>query len=111
MPKIPRTVLKQYFQAGDTPTQAQFALTLDSMVNFVDDRDFIGLRSYNSTQDYLPGDCAVFNDQVVKCITATTGTFNPTHWTVLAAFGSVNYAGTWDTQNNVPPLTSSVGTK
>jgi hypothetical protein len=111
MAKVQRAVLKEYFQTGDRPTQPQFSTMLDSMVNFVDDRDFIGLRSYNPTQDYLPGDCAVFNDQVVKCITATTGVFNPTHWTILAAFGSVNYIGTWDTQNNVPPLASSIGSK
>lgn len=111
MAKVPREVLKQYYQSGDMPTQQQFATTLDSMVNFVDDRDFIGLRTYNPALDYLPGDCAVFNDQVVKCITTTTGTFNPADWTVLAAFGSVNYAGTWDTQNNDPPLVSSIGSK
>ena len=62
---------------------------LDSMVNFVDDRDFIGLRPYNSSLDYLPGDCAVFNDQVVKCITATTGTFNPANWTELCSVGTL----------------------
>lgn len=111
MAKVPRSVLKEYFGIGDKPTSLQFGLTLDSMVNFVDDRDLVGLRTYNENYDYLPGDCAVFNDQVVKCITATTGPFNPAHWTVLAAFGSVVYAGTWDTQNNIPALTSSVGTK
>ena len=111
MSKIPRSVLKEYFQTGDKPTAPQFGNMLDSMVNFIDDRDFIGLRTYNPDQDYLPDDCAVFNDQVVKCITATTGPFNPAHWTVLAAFGSVNYVGTWDTQANDPALASSVGTK
>ncbi len=111
MAKVQRSVLKQYFQAGDMPTEVQFSLTLDSMVNFVDDRDFIGLRDYNATQDYLPGDTAVFDNKVVRCTTATTGVFDPADWMVLAAFGSVSYVGTWDTQNNVPPLASSVGTK
>lgn len=111
MPKVPRPVLKEYFQSGDKPTGPQFSTMLDSMVNFVDDRNFIGLREYNPALDYLPGDCAVFNDQVVRCITATTGTFNPAHWTVLAAFGSVTYMGTWDTQANDPVLQSSVGTQ
>src|ERR1044072_373906 len=84
---------------------------LDSMVNFVDDRDFIGLREYNPALQYLVGDCAVHNDQVVKCIADTTGVFNPVKWTVLAAFGSVTYEGTWDTQANDPELESSVGSK
>lgn len=111
MPKVPREVLKQYFQTGDKPTQPQFSTMLDSMVNFSDDRDFIGLRDYNATQEYLPGDCAVFADQVVQCLIATTGTFNPADWKIISAFGSVTYVSSWDTQANVPPLQSSVGTK
>lgn len=111
MAKVPRSVIKEYFQTGDKPTQPQFNIMLDSMVNFVDDREFIGLRDYNVEKNYLPGDCAVFNNEIVKCIAATTGPFNPANWVVLAAFGSVSYVGTWDTQNNVPALASSVGTK
>lgn len=93
------------------PTQAQFGLTLDSMVNFIDDRDFIGLRNYFPANQYEIGDCVVFANQVLQCNTATTGVFNPAHWTVLSAFGSVTYVSSWDTQNNAPPLQSSVGTK
>jgi len=111
MAKVSRAVIKEYFQTGDRPTQPQFSTMLDSMVNFVDDRDFVGLRDYNSSQNYIPGDCAVFNNQVIKCITATTGVFDAADWVVLTAVGSVNYAGTWDTQANVPFLQSSVGTQ
>ncbi|HTF04233.1 MAG TPA: hypothetical protein VK826_09405, partial [Bacteroidia bacterium] len=111
MPKVPRTVLKEYFQTGDKPSAAQFGIFIDSTVNFVDDRDFIGLREYNPAADYLPGDTAVFNDQVVRCLNATTGPYDPADWTVLAAFGSVTYMGSWDTQANVPFLQSGVGTQ
>lgn len=111
MPKVPRAVLKEYFQTGDQPTAQQFSTTLDSVVNFVDDRDFIGLRNYNPALNYLPTDCAVFGNQVVQCITATTGPFNPAHWQVISSVGSVTYVSAWDTQSNTPPLQSSVGTK
>lgn len=111
MPKVPRAVLKDYFQTGDKPSQLQFGIMLDSMVNLVDDRDLIGLRQYNPSTDYLPGDCAVFNDQIVRCITATTGVFNPAHWAVMNTFGSVTYISAWDAETNVPELESSVGTK
>lgn len=41
--KVPRTVLKSYFETGDKPTQAQFADLIDSALNLVDD----GLVSYS----------------------------------------------------------------
>jgi hypothetical protein len=40
--KVPRAVLKEYFQTGDKPTQAQFQDLIDSSLNLVDD----GLTSY-----------------------------------------------------------------
>lgn len=111
MPLAPRAVLVEYFQSGDKPTASQFGILIDSTVNIVDDRDLIGLREYNPAFEYLPGDCSVHNNQVVQCISTTTGTYDPNKWTILAAFGSVTYAGTWDAENNVPALTSSVGTQ
>jgi len=35
--KVPRAVLKEYFQTGDKPTQSQFADMIDSSLNLVDD--------------------------------------------------------------------------
>ena len=46
--KVARVILKSFFQTGDKPTQAQFSALIDSAVNFVDDRDFIGLREYSA---------------------------------------------------------------
>lgn len=54
-----RSILKTYFQTGDVPTQQQFGNLLDSMVNFTDDRDLLGLRVYNPGATYLPGDTVV----------------------------------------------------
>ena len=47
--------------SGDKPTNVQFASMIDSMVNFVDDRDLIGLRNYDVTLQYSLGDTAVYN--------------------------------------------------
>ena len=55
-----RETLKTYFQTGDVPTAEQFATLIDSLVNFVDDRDLIGLRVYDPQASYLPGDTIVF---------------------------------------------------
>ncbi len=41
---VPRMVLKDYFQTGDKPTQQQFADTIDSAVNYQDDRDLTELK-------------------------------------------------------------------
>lgn len=43
--KVPRAVLKEYFEKGDKPTQAQFGTLIDSLVNMHDDGVLIGLRT------------------------------------------------------------------
>jgi len=40
-----RNILKSYFQTGDKPTQSQFGTVIDSMVNILDDRYLLGLRT------------------------------------------------------------------
>ncbi len=45
--KVPRAVLKEFFQTGDVPTQQDFADVIDSMININDDRDLLGLRTYS----------------------------------------------------------------
>lgn len=36
--KVPRSILKSFFETGDKPTQGQFSALIDSMVNYPDDR-------------------------------------------------------------------------
>ena len=55
-----RETLKTYFQTGDVPTAEQFGNLIDSLVNFVDDRDLIGLRVYDPQLDYQIGDTVIF---------------------------------------------------
>ncbi|MBX7209617.1 MAG: choice-of-anchor D domain-containing protein [Verrucomicrobiaceae bacterium] len=57
--KAPRNVIKTYFETGDKPTQAQFAALIDSTLNFVDDRQLIGLRHYDAVLEYQAGDTGV----------------------------------------------------
>jgi len=51
--KVPRSVLKEYFQTGDKPTQAQFGSLIDSIINYAEDRDLLGLRNYSDGQAML----------------------------------------------------------
>jgi YD repeat-containing protein len=43
--KVPRSVLKEYFQSGDKPTQAQFGALIDSLLHYNEDRGSLGLRA------------------------------------------------------------------
>jgi hypothetical protein len=42
---VSREVLKSFFEKGDKPTQQQFGTVIDSMVNLLDDRYLLGLRT------------------------------------------------------------------
>lgn len=88
---VPRTVLKDFFEKGDSPTETQktrielkeefkngdipeqddFADTIDSMVSLQDDRDLLGLKEYDVTKDYVAGDTQVYNDAQAKSSTFT----------------------------------------
>jgi hypothetical protein len=43
--KVPRAVLKEYFQTGDKPTAPQFSALIDSILNLPDDGNLLGLRA------------------------------------------------------------------
>lgn len=68
---VPRSVLKQYFQTGDKPTEQQFSNTIDSGVNLQDDKEFIGLKEYNPSKEYTAGDTVVKSEPIYQ---ATVGT-------------------------------------
>jgi hypothetical protein len=42
---VSRNILKSFFEKGDKPTQSQFGTVIDSMVNILDDRYLLGLRT------------------------------------------------------------------
>ncbi len=69
----PRETLKQYFQTGDIPTQAQFESTIDSSVHMTDDRPMDDAKEYNPTKNYDAGDTVVKSDAVVKTKVLTEG--------------------------------------
>src|SRR6185437_5335064 len=56
---VSREVLKGFFTKGAKPTSEQFGTFLDSLVNYTGDRYLIGLRQYDPTLIYQPGDPAV----------------------------------------------------
>ena len=56
---VPRSVLKEYFQTGDKPTQQQFNNTIDSNANVSDDKVKAGSKEYNPAKEYVAGDTEV----------------------------------------------------
>lgn len=63
---VPRTVLKDFFQTGDKPTEAQFSDTIDSALNMVDDGLATDQKVYNPAREYLPGDTVVKSEPVYQ---------------------------------------------
>ena len=51
----------------------------DSMINRVDDNLRLNLRTYVTSRPYEVGEHAVYSGVLYQCITATSGTFNPTN--------------------------------
>lgn len=111
MPKIPRSILKTFFEKGDKPAQVHFEALIDSLVHVTDDRGLIGLRNYDTTLSYVPGDTVLHNGNLYQCKTATSGPINPAHWNLLQSLGSVIYMGTWSAASNAPVLSDATGSK
>jgi hypothetical protein len=63
---VPRSVLKEYFEIGDKPTEEQFSDTIDSSLNLTDDGDLSGQKEYNPTKEYLPGDTEVKSQTIYQ---------------------------------------------
>ena len=62
MSKVRRQILKDYFLTGEQPTQGQFGVLIDSMVNIVEDQSLLGLQLYDSTRVYLVGNTMIYNN-------------------------------------------------
>ncbi len=111
MPKIPRSILKTFFEKGDKPAQVHFEALIDSLVHVTDDRGLIGLRNYDTSLSYVVGDTVLHNGNLYQCNTATAGPMNTAHWNLLQALGSVIYMGTWSAASNAPVLSDTTGIK
>jgi len=75
--KVPKTVLKEFFQKGDQPTEAQFGSLIDSLLHHSEDRDLLGLKGYHSC-----GDQCMSDDSPATC-----GSSKMSKWFVTAAKG------------------------
>lgn len=111
MPKIPRSILKTFFEKGDKPAQVHFEALIDSLVHVTDDRGLIGLRNYDTSLSYVAGDTVLHNGNLYQCNTATAGPMNTAHWNLLQSLGSVIYMGTWSAASNAPVLSDATGSK
>jgi hypothetical protein len=83
MAQLSKSILKAYFERGDKPSQAQFYSLIDSNLNMVDDRKYLGLKIYNTTIAYEAGDITVYNGLAYQANGSTTGTFDPAKWDAL----------------------------
>jgi hypothetical protein len=99
MPKVSRDVLKSFFQAGSKPSSVHFTSLIDSLLHYSEDREFIGLKAYSPGNNYLAGDCIVYNNDIYEALVQTSGEFTEQHWkaisgasqndqTIASAFGS-----------------------
>ena len=70
---VDRPVLKGYFALGDKPTQSQFDSLIDSMVNIVDDRYLLGLRSTAGNPPWPGGSPNAMKKGTVKFFNETKG--------------------------------------
>lgn len=107
---LPRNLLKSFFETGDKPSESQFGSLIDSMLHSTEDQPRLGLRAYDASRTYVTGEAVIHNGSLFQAIANTSGSFNPVHWQKILSLGSVSYQGTWDPVNNVPSLTSGVGT-
>ncbi len=108
-PIVTRPVLKSYFPKGGKPTSAQFGSLIDSVFNFAEDTGLLGLNNYDPALAYKTGDTVVQN----KIIYQANQDINPepftqSHWNFIAGgtAGSLLFKGTWDAENDNPPLAS-----
>jgi hypothetical protein len=103
---LTRAILKSFFQSGDIPSAPQFSSLIDSMINYPDDRNLLGLQTYDPTRTYLPGEASVYNSSIYLAINQTTGAFNPADWDKISGYipGAVTYRGTWNAEKNFPNL-------
>ncbi len=63
---VPKTVLKDFFEKGDKPTQQQFSDTIDSALNLQDDGISTAKKEYSPTKEYAVGDTAVKNQPIYQ---------------------------------------------
>lgn len=88
MPRLTRTVLRSFFERGDIPTENQFGSFIDSSLNLIEDKRFLGLKAYDPTFAYDVGDTTIYTELIYQAIAPTTGTFDPIKWQQLT-FGGV----------------------
>lgn len=110
MPLLPKSILKTFFEAGDRPTQQQFSAFIDSSLNLVDDRIYLGLKEHQVNVQYVVGDTVLYDGLIYQAVLGGIGAFDPQKWKRLN-LSALNFAGTWDAAANVPSLQSGTGTK
>jgi hypothetical protein len=94
---------------GITGAELNAILTnlVDSGFNSIDDVHKL-FRTYDPTKSYTVGLPCIYSAGIYQCTTATSGTFNPAHWTLLVGgSGSTNLAYTASPTNGI--VTSDTG--
>lgn len=75
--KVSREVLKSFFEKGDRPTEFVLVDTDgDGKPDLIEDKKFLGLRTYDPSRVYLIGDTTVFSDAGLGVDTDGDGKLN-----------------------------------
>jgi hypothetical protein len=83
MAQLSKSLIKAYFETGDKPTQEQFYSLVDSYLNFINEKKYLGFKVYNTTIGYAPGDITIYNGSAYQALAMTSGTFDPSKWEAL----------------------------
>lgn len=85
MATVSRETLRSFFQSGSKPGAIHFALLIDSLAHLTDDREQLGLRAYNPSRVYSPGEAVIFNQSVYVALQPASGDFDAAKWQAVSS--------------------------
>jgi len=96
---VTRSVLKSFFEKGDTPSEAQFGTLIDSLISFSDDRNLLGLKQYDVLRAYLGGDMLAAGTSIDASMT-----FGPAAGLADVWAGNTGFLGLSFTEGSSPDV-------
>ena len=59
---------------------------IKTSVNTIYDALGLGTDTFSTSTSYVVGDLVIYNGMIYKCITATSGTWDPADWSLVPIF-------------------------
>lgn len=63
---------------------------IKTSVNTIYDALGLGTDTFSTSTSYVVGDLVIYNGMIYKCITATSGAWNPANWSLVPIFVDAN---------------------